>query len=129
MKSGSCGKVGFRARRYDICNRLSDAFIYRGCQEGVDVALVWPAEHDCHASDLSAVVNLGRESRIQVGIARKQLVEVGHDAVLPDPGMGPVELGGVPVASHDLALVVVAEGCAAKVSRQKAEDSECAILP
>ena len=94
----------------------------------MDVALIRPAAHDCHASDLSAVVDLGSERREQIGIGGKQRVEVGHHAVLPDEGMGPVEVG-VPVASHYLALAVDAEGYAPNISRQEVEDCECAILP
>jgi hypothetical protein len=42
--------------------------------------------------------------------------------------MGPVEVG-VEGASHNLALVVDAAGKGAKISRQKAEVCNCAVLP
>src|SRR5260370_20990515 len=42
--------------------------------------------------------------------------------------MGPVEVG-VEGASHHLALVVDAAGKCAKISRQKAEVCDCAVLP
>ena len=66
-------------------------FVYRGCQKGVDVALIRPAEYDCHARDLSALVDLVSHDCAEVGAGRKQRVEVGHHVVLPDEGMGPVE--------------------------------------
>src|ERR1700722_17398484 len=103
------GQIGFRACRCDICNRLAHALVCRCCQKGVDVARVRPAEYDCHARDLSALVDLVSHDCEEVGTGWKQRVEVGHHAVLPDEGMGPVEVG-VEVASHHLSLVVDAAG-------------------
>src|ERR1700731_3497469 len=111
------GHIGFRACRCNICNRLAHALVCRCCQKGVDVARVRPAEYDCHARDLSALVDLVSHDCEEVGTGWKQRVEVGHHAVLPDEGMGPVEVG-VEVASHHLSLVVDAAGQAAKISRQ-----------
>src|SRR4029077_5921024 len=87
-----------------------------------------PAAHDCHSRDLSAFVDFVSHDCEEVGTSGKQRVEVGHDVVLPDESMGPVELR-IEVASHDLALVVDAAGYAAKISRQKAEVCEHAVLP
>ncbi len=52
-----------------------------------------PLSTDCHARDLSALVDLVSHGCEEVGTGRKQRVEVGHHAVLPDEGMGPVEVG------------------------------------
>src|ERR1700693_4000214 len=103
------GQTGFRACRCDICNRPAHALPCRGCQKGVDVALIRPAEYDCHARDLSALVDLVSHDGEEVGTGRKQRVKVGHHVVVPDEGMGPVE-GGVPVASHHSAPGVGAAG-------------------
>src|ERR1700681_3965675 len=108
------GQSDFRMRTCDRCNRRAYAFVYRGCQKGVDLlARIRPAEHDCHARDLSAVVDLVRHDRVQVGTGRNQRVKVGQHAVLPDEAMGPVEVG-VERASHHLTLVVDAAGKGAK---------------
>src|SRR5215472_7724982 len=104
-----CRQIGFRACRFDICNRPAYALVHRGCQKGVDFALMRPAAYDRHSRDLSAFVDLVSHGCAEVDTVRKQRVEVGHDVVLPDESMGPVECG-VPVASHDLALVVDASG-------------------
>ena len=122
------GQIGFRACRCDVCNRLAHALVRRGCQKGVDVALMRPAAYDSHARDLSALVDLVRHDCEEVGTSRKQRVEVGHDVVLPDESMGPVELR-IEVASHDLALVVDAAGYAAKISRQNTEGCKRVVLP
>src|SRR6266849_676343 len=123
------GQSDFRMRTCDLCNRLAYACVYRGCQKGVDLlARMRPAEHQCHARDLPAVVDLVRHDCVQVGTGRKQRVKVGQHAVLPDEAMGPVEVG-VEGASHHLALVVDAAGKGAKISRQKAEVCDCAVLP
>src|ERR1700693_1830485 len=103
------GQIGFRVCTCDLCNRPAYALPYRGCQKGVDVARIRPAEYDCHARDLSALVDLVRHGCEEVGTGRKQRVKVGHHVVVPDEGMGPVE-GGVPVASHHSAPVVDAAG-------------------
>src|SRR5579863_4606679 len=115
---------------FHIRNRPANGFFDRGCKKGVDLALVRPAAYESHASDFSAVVDLGSEGRAYVGTVRKQGVEVGHRAVLPDEGMGPVE-AGVPAASHDLAPVVVAEGYVPNISREEVlEDCDkCVVLP
>src|SRR5215469_281902 len=123
-----CGHVGFRVCRHLVCNRPLYAFVYRGCDKGVDVARIGPVLHDCHARDLSAFVDLVSHRGAEVGIGRKQRVEVGHDVVLPDESMVPVALR-VEVASHDLALVVDAAGYATSISRQKTEVGDRAILP
>jgi hypothetical protein len=111
------GQIGFRACRCDLCNRSSHALVCRGCQKRVDVARMRPAAYDCHARDLSALVDLVSHGCEEVGTGRKQRVKIGHHAVLVDEGMGPVEVG-VPVASHHLAPVVDAAGFAAKISRR-----------
>src|ERR1700693_5366766 len=121
-------QIGFRMCSCDRCNRRAYASVYRCRQKGVDVARIRPAEHRCHARDLSAFVDLVTHGCVEVGTGRKQCVEVGHHAVLPDEGMGPVEVG-VPGASHHLALAVDAAGQGAKISRQSAEVCDCAVLP
>src|ERR1700683_3018825 len=123
-----CGHIGFRACGYDLCNRPAYALVYRGCQKGVDVARIRPAEYDCHARNLSALVDLVSHGCVEVGTGRKQRVKVGHHAVLPDEAMGPVEVG-VPGASHHLTLAVDAGGYGGSVSRQSAEVCEYAVLP
>src|ERR1700693_1519150 len=42
------GQIGFRVCTCDLCNRPAYALPYRGCQKGVDVARIRPAEYDCH---------------------------------------------------------------------------------
>src|SRR5229473_5238350 len=122
------GQSDFRMRTCDLCNRRAYALVNRGCQKGVDVARIRPAEYDCHARDLSALVDLVSHDCEEVGTGRKQRVKVGHHAVLPDEAMGPVEVG-VPGASHHLALAVDAGGYGGKISRQSAEVCECVALP
>ena len=122
------GQSDFRQCACDVCHRPVYALVYRRCDKGVDVARIWPALNDCHARDLSAFVDLVRHRGEEVGTARKQRVEVGHNVVLPDESMVPVALR-VEVASHDLALVVNAAGYAASISRQKTEVDEHVILP
>ena len=92
------------------------------------LARMRPSEYRCHARDLSALVDLVCHGCVEVGTCRKQGVKVGHHAVLPDEGMGPVEVG-VPSASHDLALIVDAGGYGGKISRQSMEVCECVVLP
>ncbi len=87
-----------------------------------------PAEHRCHARDLSALVDLVSHGCEEVGTCGKQRVKVGHLAVLVDEGMGPVE-AGAQRASHDLAAAVDAGSYGGKISRQSAEACECAVLP
>ena len=122
------GQIGFRACRCDLCNRPAYALPYRGCQKGVDVARIWPAEYDCHARDLSALVDLVSHDCEEVGTGREQRIKVGHHSVLPDEAMGPVEVG-VPGASHHLALAVDAAGKGAKISRQSTKVCDCEVLP
>src|ERR1700674_2412472 len=122
------GQIGFRVCTCDLCNRLAHALFCRGCQKGVDVARIRPAEYDCHARDLSALVDLVSHGSEEVGTGRKQRVKVGHRAVLLDEAMGPVEVG-VPGASHHLALAVDAGCYGGNISRQSAEVCECAVLP
>src|ERR1700693_3734213 len=121
-------QIGFRVCRCDLCNRRAYTFVYRGRQKGVDVARMRPAEHRCHARDLSALVDLVSHGCEEVGTCGKQRVKVGHLAVLVDEGMGPVE-AGVQGASHDLSPAVDTGGYGGKISRQSAEACECAVLP
>src|SRR5580692_9666243 len=122
------GRIGLRARRYDIRNRPAHPLVCGCCQKGVEGALIRPADYHCHAPDLSALVDLGSKKCEEVGTRRKQRVEVGHHAVLIDEAMGPVEVG-VEVFSHHLALVIDAAGDSAKISRQKGKGCEDAVLP
>src|SRR5215510_15303912 len=122
------GRIGLRVRMYDIRNRPAHACVDGGCKKGVDVARIGPAEYNCHARDLSALVDLVSHGCVEVGTCRKQRVKVGHHAVLPDEAMGPDE-AGVPGASHHLALVVDAAGYGGNISRQSAEVCDCAVLP
>src|ERR1700739_1231703 len=122
------GQIGFRVCRCDIRNRLVYCFVYGGCQKGVSLARMRPAQHRRHSHDLTAVVGLGGHCVVQVGTGGKHHVKAGHHAVLPDEGMGPVE-AGVQGASHHLALVVDAAGYGGKISRQSLEVSECAVPP
>jgi len=124
---GTEGEIGLWACRYLLCNRPAYAFVYRSQQNGVDVALIRPAAYDCHGPDLSALVDLVSHGCEQVGTG-KEGVEVGHHAVLPDKGMGPVQVG-IKGASHHLAPVVDAAGYGGKISRQRLQASECAVLP
>src|SRR5215469_5008416 len=109
------GQIGFRVCTCDVRNRLAYACVYRVCQKGMGVARMGPAEHRCHARDLSALVDLVGHGCEQVGTGRKQRVKVGHHAVLPDEGMRPVETR-VQGASHHLAPVVDAGGYSAKLA-------------
>src|SRR6266567_2401406 len=68
------GQIGFRVCTCDLCNRRAYACVYRGCQKGVDVARIRPAEHRCHARDLSALVDLVSHGCEEVGTCRKQRV-------------------------------------------------------
>jgi len=104
------------------------SFVYRGCQKGVDVARMRPAEHRCHARDLSALVDLVSHGCEEVGTCGKQRIQVGHHAVLVDEAMGSVE-PGVPGASDYLAAVIDAARDGGKVPGQSAEVCERAILP
>src|SRR6185312_2898900 len=123
-----CWHIGLRVCTCHVRNRLANACAYRGCQKGVDVARIRPAKHKCHARDLPALVDLVSHECEEVGTCRNQRVEVGHDAVLPDEGMRPVE-AGVQGASHHLAPVVDTGGYGGKVSRQRAEVCEYSVLP
>src|SRR5579859_976035 len=123
-----CGQIGFRVCRCDIRNRLVYSFVYGGCQKGVGLALMRPAEHRRHSHDLSALVDLVSHGWVQVGTGRKQRFEAGHHAILPDKGIGPVE-AGVQGTSHHLALLVDAGGYGGKIFRQSFEVLECSVLP
>src|SRR5215510_14413749 len=120
------GRIGLRVRMYDIRNRPAHACVDGGCKKGVDVARIGPAEYNCHARDLSALVDLVSHGCEEVGTCRKQRVKVGHHFVLVDEGMGPVE-AGVQRASHHLAQVVDAGGPGGRISRQNAEVCDCAV--
>src|SRR5262250_1720088 len=65
------GQIGFRVCTCDLCNRRGYACVYRGCQKGVDVARMRPAEHRCHARDLSALVDPVDHGCVQVRTAWK----------------------------------------------------------
>src|ERR1700692_427077 len=123
-----CGQSDFRLCTCDICNRLAPASVYWGCQKGVDVARLRPVEYDCHAGDLSALVDLVSHGCVEVGTCGKESVKVGHHAVLVMEGRGPLA-AGVRFTSHDLALVFDAFGQAGSISRQKAEACGCVVLP
>src|SRR6266851_9992974 len=101
-----CGRIGFRVCRCDIRNRLVYSFVYGGCQKGVGLALMRPAENRRHSHDLSALVDLVSHGGEEVGFCRKQRAKVGHHVVLPDEGMGVEVEVGVQGASYHLALVV-----------------------
>lgn len=122
------GQTGLRVYRCHVRNRQAYGPVYRGCQKGVNVALIRPAEHDCHPRDLSALVDLVSHGCEEVGTCGKQRIQVGHHAVLVDEAMGPVELG-VPGASDCLAAVIDAARDGGKVPGQSAEVCERAILP
>jgi hypothetical protein len=122
------GQSDFRKRTCDLCNRRAYACVDRGCHKGVDVARMRPAEYDCHARDLSTVVDLVSHGCVEVGTCGKQRVKVGYHAVLPDEGMGPVA-AGVLSASHHLALVVDAFAKGVNISRQSTEACDCFVLP
>jgi len=112
---GDCEHIRLRAYGHVLCNRPAYAFVYRGQQNGVDVARIRSAAYDCHGPNLSALVDLVSHGCEQVG-AGKQGVEVGHHAILPDEGMGPVQVG-IKGASHHLAPVVDTAGYGGKISR------------
>src|ERR1700733_11080063 len=42
-------QIGCLVCRRHICNRVLNPFVNRGCEKGVDFALMRPADHDCHA--------------------------------------------------------------------------------
>src|ERR1700747_1713025 len=126
LSANICGQLRLRGR--DVCNRPVYSFDYGGCQKGVGLARMRPAQHRRHSHDLTALVDLISHGCEEVGICRKQRVEVGHHPVLPDEGMGPVE-AGVQGTSHHLALVVDAGSDGGKISRQSAEVCDCAVPP
>src|SRR5260370_38116737 len=84
-------QIGFRVCRHDVCNRRAYSFVYRGCQKGVDVALMRPAHYDRHARDLSALVDLIAHDGDEVGPGGKHRGKGGEHGVLPDEGMRPSE--------------------------------------
>src|SRR5215470_7738911 len=122
------GQIGFWVCRRHVRNRPADACVYRSCQKGMDVARMRSAEHNCHAGDLSALVNLVRHGCEEVGTCRKQRIKVGHHAILPDEAMRPIE-AGVQSASYHLAPVVDAGAYGGKISRQSTKVCEYAVLP
>src|SRR5260221_14691119 len=81
-----CGQIGLRVSRYDVCNRLAYACFYRSCQKSVDFARMRPAEHRCHARDLSTLIDRVAHGGKEVGICRKHRVKVLHHPVLIDKG-------------------------------------------
>jgi len=123
-----CGQIGVRVCRCDVCNRPAFSLLHWGCQKGVGLALMQPAENRRHSHDLSAVVDLVSHGGEEVGFFRKQLAKVGHHAVLIDEGVGIEVEVGVQGASHHLALVVNAAGYGGMIS-QSAEVLDCAVLP
>src|SRR5277367_5538642 len=122
------GQSDFRIHTCDVCNRSTYACVYRGRQKGVDFARIRPAEHGCHARDLSALVDRVGHGRVEVGTCRKQRVEVGNHAVLPDEGMGPVAVFKLS-APHRLALVVNGFAEGEIISRQSVEARDCVGPP
>src|SRR5215469_14717087 len=123
------GQTGMRVCTCDVRNRRAYACVYRGCQKGVDVARMRPAEHRSHARDLSALVDLVGHGCEEVGACRKQRVKVGHHLVLVDEGTGPgqAECGVQDQgASYHLAPVVDAGGPGERIS-QSAEVFDCAV--
>src|ERR1700723_1582667 len=120
-------QIGCLVCRRHICNRLLNPFVNRGCEKGVDFALMRPADHDCHARDLSPLVDLVTHHRVEVGTGGKHRVKSGQDVVLPDEGMGPVEVG-VQRASHDLALVVDAGGESDSISLREHDTCDCSVF-
>ena len=122
-------QIGFRVCRRDVRNRLVYSFVYWGCQKGVGLAHVRPAEHRRHSHDLTGVVDLVSHGWVEVGICGKQLAKVGHHAVLVDEGIAVEVEAGVQGASYHLAPIVDATGYGGKISRHSVEVCECAVLP
>ena len=60
-------QMGFRVCTYDVRNRRADACVYRGCQKGVGLAHMRPAEHRRHSCDLSAIIDLVSHGCVEVG--------------------------------------------------------------
>src|ERR1700747_29540 len=50
-----CGQLRLRGR--EVGNRPAYVRLYRGCQKGVNIAGMRPAENLCHARDLSAIID------------------------------------------------------------------------
>ena len=119
-------------RTYDVCNRLAQVFVYRGCQKAVhDIFQLRPVHHHRHTRDLSALIDVAGRDYVEVVTCRKYSVKVGHHAVLPEEAVGPAA-GGVKGASHRLAPVVDAGGKGGSISRRKvaaAEAGDCIVLP
>src|SRR5438477_12969000 len=86
-----CGQIGVRVCRCTICNRPVYSFVYRGCQKGVGLTRMRPAEHRRHSHNLTALVDLVSHGWVQVGTGRKQRVKASQHPVLPDEGIRPVE--------------------------------------
>ena len=61
------GQSVFWECTFDIGNRLADAFVYRGCKIGVDVARMGPGAHRCHTRDLSAIIDIASRDYEEVG--------------------------------------------------------------
>src|SRR5215471_13501316 len=85
-----------------------------------------PGQHLCHTRDLSALIDIASIDYEEVGIRGNQRVKVGHHLVLPNETVGPV-IAGVNTVSHHLAQVVDAGGEGGNISRQNADDCECAV--
>src|SRR5262249_10345441 len=85
-----------------------------------------PGEHKCHTRDLSALIDIASVDYEEVGIRGNERIKVSHHTVLPNESVGPV-VAGVKGASHHLAQVVDAGGEGGMISRQSAEDCECAV--
>jgi hypothetical protein len=79
------GQTDVWTRRCDICNRNTHASVHRCCQKCVDVARIRPAKHDCHARDLSALVDLVSHGCEEAGTGRKQRPEVGRGSDTTPP--------------------------------------------
>src|SRR5580704_3159260 len=123
------GQVGFRVCRCHFRDGRASLqlFVYRGCQKRVDVTLMGPAHNDCHARDLSTVIDLVTHDWEEVGTLGKQRVKGGQDVILPDECMGPVEVR-VQRASHHLAQVVDAGGETDSISLRKHDTCDCAVF-
>jgi hypothetical protein len=61
-------RMQLRLRGRDIRNRPAFVLLYGGRQKGVDLALMRPGEHRCHARDLSALIDITSRDYGEVGI-------------------------------------------------------------
>src|SRR5271163_1287162 len=62
------GQNGMRVCTCEICHRGAYASVCGGQNIGVNVARTRPAEHRCHARDLSALVDIASRDYEEVGI-------------------------------------------------------------